>query len=231
MCKFLIVKLLDGTMFRKGAVFCNDGMKGCVCIDTSKIYAPPNPETIIVRLGNATASTETTTSILLENFLQTTVIVIELDVIKGHIEKFNTMNIASVRSMYQSMKKERDVYPSSIVSPTEFTTHSIHTTEMSRSSQRKVRAPSSVSPADSISQVSTSTSRRLNRIEEDDKHSIAGWIETSSVVSVDSSRTDRTMRPPNTVKPASSSVSASSSRASSRRMSSYGMTRQVAIRE
>jgi hypothetical protein len=230
MCRFLIIKDLEGRIFRKGTFFCDNGMRGFVCIDVSKIYSPGNSYTLGTKTGDITTRTSTITSILLENLLQVTEHIIEIDVIAPYIDRFKTENIESLYSAYLILKKG-GMYPSSVSSPSIYTVNSVESTIVSRSSQKKVRAPSTVAPTDSISQVSSVPSRRLNKIDENEKHSVAGWIERSSTVSVDSSKTHKSTKSPSTVRPPPAPVSIATSRASSRRGSSYAMGRQIAIRE
>jgi hypothetical protein len=228
MCKFIIVKTLDGKIFRKGAAFCENGMKGMVCIDTQKIFAPPNPQTILIKSGNATVTTSSITSIMIENLLELSVALIETNVISPQLNRFMNAPIQIVEQMYLNMKKYGDLYPPSVESPAVSMVDSVQTSRVSRSSRVKIEAPSTVAPSDSISQVSRAP---LHRPMKNDDESIIDWIEKSSDVSTNVSRTQRSSRSSATMKAEGTMVSSSTSRGSSRRMSSYAMARQMTIRE
>jgi hypothetical protein len=233
MCKFIIVKTLDGLIFRKGATFCENGLKGMMCIDTQKIYASPNTQTILIRSGNAIVTTPSITSIMIENFLQSKVVLIETDIIAPQLQRFMTANIGCVEQMYLNMKRYGDLYPPTVESPEVSVVDSVQTTRVRRSSQVKIRAASTVAPSDSISCISRSPQRKHRNDAQDSKSSVAEWMEKSSDAATDVTKVPRSPKPLGSLKEDESmvSVATSASRVSSRRMSSYAMARQMTIRE
>lgn len=233
MCKFVIVKTIDDHIFRKGAVYCEHGTRGAVCIDTQKIYSSPNTQTVMIKNGNAIVSTSSITSIMLENFLQSYVVVIEMDVIAPQLHRFTTAPIVIVEQMYVNMKKHGDLYPPTVESPEVSVADSVQTTRVSRSSRVKIENASTVAPSDSISCASKSSSRRQPNDVQDTRGSVAEWMEKSSNAGTGVTKIPRSPKPLGSVKEDESmvSVATSTSRASSRRMSSYAMARQMTIRE
>jgi hypothetical protein len=225
MCKFIIVMYLNGQIFRKGPAFCENGMRGEICIDTQKIYAPPNTQTVVIRSGNAIVSTPTITSMMIENFLQSSTVMIESDVIAPYLQTFVTARIGCIEQMYVNMKRYGNLYAPSVESPAVSIADSLQTTKVSRSSRIKIQAPSTVGPCDSISQVSRSSSRRHEDDHQDLKGSVVEWMEKSTEIGTTVTERQRSSRAPATM------ISNGTSRGSSRRMSSYAMARQMTIME
>lgn len=229
MCKFIIVKTLDGQIFRKGTAYCESGMKGDICIDTGKIYAPPNPQTILIKTGNATVSTSSITSIIMENLMQLSVAIIELDVIAPQLERFKTAKIEHLQQMYFNMKTGGDIYPVSVTSPTASAVDSVHTIRTSGHSRVRSKAPSTVGPGSSISQVSRTSSRRSNNINHDENGSVGDWIEKSSNLTIGTPRSQRGSQTAMGFE--GSIVSRTSTSRGSKHVSSYAAARQMAIYE
>lgn len=223
MCRFIIVQNIDTRIFRKGAVYCETGLTSGICIDGSKVFVSNDQRGVVSKVGNIITSTPTTKSIMIENLLQVTHVTIDIGLIGSRLPEFEKEKIHRIESMYHRFKAERGAIPIIGDSPSIYTVRSGQSTTSSRRSYKKVDAPSTVSPQDSISSVSRD---RLPMIEETDRHSVAGWVETSSVVSVDSQRSRISARSSSTVKPMSSV-----SQRSSRYGSSYAMGRQMVVRE
>jgi hypothetical protein len=223
MCMFFIIHNIDSRIFRKGPAYCQSGMTNGICIDGSKVFVSNDQKGLVTKAGNIATSTPTTVTIMIENLLQVTHVTIDIGLIGSRIGEFQKQEIHRIESMYHRLRAEQRIIPVMGDSPSIYTVNSIQSATSSRRSHKKLNAPSTVSPEDSISSVSKN---KLPMIEETDKHSVAGWVETSSVVSVESARSRRSVRSSSTVKPISTT-----SYGSSRRGSSYTMGREVVVRE
>jgi hypothetical protein len=231
MCRYFIIKDVDTRIFRKGALYCDLGLNGDICIDTAKVYSSPDPRALMTKTGTVMASTPTTTSLMMENLLQVTDVIIDTRVIGTHIDAFRRGKIECIQSMYEHLRMGKEMPPPSTFPSSVHNASSSQSASMNRSSQRRVRPASTVGPEDSISSVSRTPSQRYDMIENGNNDFVGGWVETSSVASIDSSKSHRTAKSSSTVRPPPAEPSVASSRASSRRMSSYTMARQVTIRE
>jgi hypothetical protein len=238
MCKFIIVKTLTGVVFRKGPALCNDGLNGAVCLDTTKIYRSSSSQTIMVKSGDAIVSTPSTTSIMMENLLQLSIVLIESGVVAPQFDRFMKAKIEHVEQMYFDLRREQYVYSPSSGPSSLPTADLIQTRRQTGQSRVKTISPSSIvsteSPTltqwDSVSQVSKkSSSIQAPRPYELGTGAVVNWIEDSVTSTDHSSNKHRERRHSSRITSHQSMGSSRASHNGSKNM--YTMTRQMTIRD
>lgn len=217
MCKFIIVEIFGNDIpVKKQAAMCEAGMKGNMCIDSQKVMASPYNNAInCMNQSTLTSRTSTSLSLILENILKTHIVRMEYSLIKPYISKMVSMSATEIYTFYNKLKQNQELSQETVT-----VEYSIRPSDTMSELPTRIKSAPSVAPSDSISQASTRVSTKSRRDSvHDDRHSIANWVERSSVVST------------STVRPSSESKSRVSASTSSRRARSYAKGKEMVLYE
>jgi hypothetical protein len=220
----MTIQIIGGdTSFKKEAILCSKGIAGDMCIDISKVHTSSYNNTLYCNSDITIVSKRPSSSgLILENILKAYVFPMEYAIIKSHMHEIEKMSVLQICNFYNSLKESINKREPCVI--TDYSVRSV--TEQSISS-RTMRKPASVSPSESISNVSARRSTTFHRSDKDEKSTISDWIEKSSMVSEGTIK-DIEYKPSRV---STRSRSIVSSTASSRRSMSYAKGKEVTIYE
>lgn len=224
MCIFWVIHLTGiQYVLRKETELCQQGLRGNLCLDKTKISGSYSHSLWSTTNGILT-TTPTSSTLTLENVMITRNVTVEYSILQPYKDKLDSLNARQINDLYISAAA-RTV--SSPVSP-EIDEISTSMSKTTVSSMRKIQYAPSIIPEDSISNVSEN---RVSRVEpqnkSDKKTTISKWAEESSVVTMKTSKPKSTVSSTVSTNAKSKSSPSIVSRGSSRRSVSYSAHRQL----